>query len=230
MTLWLLLGLLAHDLYLMPERFEARAGETIAIAVHNGDSFPASDGPPVLTRLRGASSPVTIQGTRGLYSHRVAGPVVGVYTVPNFLSMEPRKFANYLRSEGIRVPAGSQPSRELYAKFAKTILTAGTGWDQPLGHTIEILPQRNPADLNPGDSLPILLLLAGRPAADVQIQAWRAGSEPLTAGRTNAEGRLSVPITARGTWKLHGVAMQPAADRARADWESYWVSLTFKVR
>ncbi|MDX2150698.1 MAG: DUF4198 domain-containing protein [Bryobacteraceae bacterium] len=230
MTIWLLAGLLAHDLYLMPERFSTRTGETLTIAVHNGDSFPASDGAPVLARLRGASGPVTIQGTRGIYAHRVTSPVTGVYTVPNFLSMDPRKFANYLRSEGIRVPAGSGPSRELYAKFAKTILGTGPGWDQPLGHAIEIIPRRHPADLKAGDSLPLLVLLAGKPAADVQIQAWRAGDNPAVAGRTDAAGQISIPIRSAGTWKLHGVAMVRAADRAQADWESYWVSLTFEVR
>jgi hypothetical protein len=45
-------------------------------------------------------------------------------------------------------------------------------------------------------------------------------------GRTDAQGRLSVPVS-KGQWRLHTIHMERAS--GDVDWESVWTTLTFEV-
>jgi hypothetical protein len=103
--------LLGHDLYLMPERFRMQPGETVQVAIHNGDRFPESEQPPVLARVRDfgisggpAAAGLRIDGARAVGTLRPVTPgtvVVAARTVANFLSLPPAKFAAYLKEEGL---------------------------------------------------------------------------------------------------------------------------------
>jgi len=44
-----------NDLYIMPERFRVSVGETIVVALHNGDAFPESEASVSVERLRDTS-------------------------------------------------------------------------------------------------------------------------------------------------------------------------------
>ncbi|MDX2179171.1 MAG: DUF4198 domain-containing protein [Bryobacteraceae bacterium] len=219
--------LLAHDLYLMPERFVVKPGETIRIAVHNGDSFPESDGPPSLPRLRGAGPNVRLDGKRAVYDAKAVGSVLHVRTIPNFLSLESKKFANYLRSEGLtQIPSGDKPSRELYSKYAKTILRTGLAdFAQTAGLAIEFIPQSDPST----GKFRVVVMLHGRPEGNLAVSLMGAGYDKRI-GRTAPDGSISVTVPKPGVWKLHTVAMKPAHDKSQADWESFWASLTFEVQ
>jgi hypothetical protein len=223
----LALLLLAHDLYLMPERFAVKPGGTVAVAIHNGDAFPESDGPPSLQRLRGAGPNVRLDGKRAVYDAKAVGSVLHVHTIPNFLSLDAKKFANYLRSEGLtQIPPGDKPSRELYSKYAKTILRTGLAdFAQPTGLVIEFLPQSDPST----GKFRAIVVLRGRPEGGLTVSLMGAGYDKRI-GRTAADGSISVNVPKSGVWKLHTVAMKPASDKSKADWESFWASLTFEVQ
>jgi len=45
--------------------------------------------------------------------------------------------------------------------------------------------------------------------------------------RTDRAGLATVPIAAPGEWLVSAVHMVPSEDRAAADWQSYWASLSF---
>lgn len=249
--------LVAHSLYFIPGKFRMAAGDTLVCSIHNGDSFPAGEAAPPLQRLRDGRL-VSGETVVPLTGFRVIGkaaqatirvPAPGswwlvVRTLPNFLSLEPAKFESYLKTEGLdqalrhRATHGesAKASREIYSKYAKSLIVAGApsaAWSQTLGLTIEFVPEKDPAAVSPGDFLPVRLLWRGRPAAGVQVEsAWSsAGRKAIhnVSGRTDAEGRILVPIGQAGVWRLHAVAIERAADATTADWESFWASLTFEV-
>ncbi len=250
-------GLHAHDLYLLPDTFRVAPKSTLSVGFHNGDSFPESEGAAHIERLKDAqlrsgSSTVPLKDLR-VAGKRVVGTVeipdrsgnflVSVHIVPNFIEMTPDKFVAYVKEEGLtnvmdwRREHGEdkRPGKERYSKFAKSLLLSGMPDDfyrQSLGFTIEIIPEKNPYLLQAGDELPILIWFRGKPAVDLQLEtAWsgKGKSKTTVIGRTDAEGRIKVPLPAAGKWRLHRIKMERCAEPAVAEWESFWASLTFEV-
>lgn len=242
--------LLGHDLYLMPERFRMQPGETVQVAIHNGDRFPESEQPPVLARVRDfgisggpAAAGLRIDGARAVGTLRPVTPgtvVVAARTVANFLSLPPAKFAAYLKEEGLdwviaereRRGESGRPSRELYAKHAKALLVVGapgTGWRAPAGLDLEFVPESDPQ----GASVRYVLLWKGQPAAGVRVElarAWNGQTGKRILGRTDGGGRIAVSIPGPGRYRLHAVAMRRSTGGGNIDWESDWASLTWEVR
>ncbi len=244
-------ALFAHDLYLMPQKFRAAAGESILLSAHTGDSFPQSEHAVDPARL--SSYPRLPDGAwrmLGKATHAtvlLAGEgakVFAVSTRPRFLEMEAAKFEDYLKEEGLLAAQqlrrqkgeSAAKSREMYAKFAKTYVVSGRpdrAYAQALGLKIEFIPQSDPAALKPGDELPVQVLFEGRPLADVQVEVAisadpRRKSLHKIVGCTNSRGEIRVPISQAGKLRLHCVHMQRVAQPTH-DWESSWASFTFEV-
>jgi hypothetical protein len=55
-----------------------------------------------------------------------------------------------------------------------------------------------------------------------------APSEKLTA-RSDKEGRVTFRLPRSGMWLVKAVHMIPAPPDTKADWESFWASLTFEL-
>jgi uncharacterized GH25 family protein len=232
------LSLLAHDLYLMPQKFHAAKGERILISAHTGDSFPLSEQPVDPARL--ASLPASEwrilgKATHATYALEQAGAnVFGVYTKARYLELEAAKFRAYLEEEGLTKPLSllkpGQKGREMYAKFAKTIVAtdgASSDLSKPLGLKIEIVPLSNPSTLKPGDSLAVQLLFDGKPLADTQMEL------AVTKGtwaklRTDAQGKATFQLPVAAKYRLHAVHMEQVSQPTH-DWESFWASFTFEV-
>jgi hypothetical protein len=241
--------LCAHDLYLMPRQFRPAPGDSLLISAHVGDGFPESEGPLDPQRLVESrwSTGESIEGWRilGKATHVVTQPsgpgsrYAVITTKPRRIELVPAKFESYLREEGLasilewreRHQEAGSPGRELYSKYAKTLVTVGeasNGWRQPAGVAIEFVPEKDPACLRPGEILPVRLLLHGRPLEDTQVAvSWDGGHR--VAGRTDAAGRIVVPIEAAGRHRLRSVTMKRVGPGKDVDWESFWASLTFEV-
>jgi uncharacterized GH25 family protein len=240
-----------HDLYLMPDSFVVKAGARVSVSMHNGDEFPESDGPPALARLRD-SSVVSAKGQaamenvraeqkrgRAEYTAPAGGFVLMTRTIPHFIDLSPESFHDYLEHEGLgwvvewrkkNGEAGAR-GRELYSKHAKAVVHAGAGASvatKPVGHAVEIVPLRDPASIKPGGTLPFQVLFQGKPAGVMAVgAAHTGGSVKLT---TDAQGRGSVVVSREGPWKLHTIRMVRLEQREKADWESFWASMTFEIR
>ena len=253
------LPLAAHVLFVMPSSFHVTDGERITVGLHNGDQFPDSETAPALERLRDVTvhtgklqynvTNIRVDGNRAVGDARIPAKgtlVIGARTVPNFIELAPEAFEKYLREEGLgdvielRKQRGesSKPGRELYSKYVKALVHAGSGEDasalKPVGFSIELITEKDPYSLRVGDRLPVRLLWKGKPASGVLIEAARAGSsgpaESYAVGRTDSDGRVYVTLSAAGKWRLHAVVMERCTDERKADWESFWTSLTFEMR
>ena len=66
---------------------------------------------------------------------------------------------------------------------------------------------------------------AGPPAA--APDAARPADVTRTLFRTDADGRVIVPIMGSGLHLLSAVRIEPVEDSATAVWQSWWASLTF---
>jgi hypothetical protein len=232
----------AHDFWIELSTPRAAPGEPVAARLFVGDGgsggepFPRD--PAHLLRFWAASGAgeAPIPGRRGVdpagvFVPRTPGVVaVGYASRPTPLALEPAKFAAYLDQEGLpRV----RPGRELFSRCAKALLPVGArdpgGFDRVLGLTLELVPDRSPFALRPGDELPLRLLYEGRPLVGALVDARQRGAPAAASARTDAEGRVRLRLPAPGLWLIAAVHMTEAAPGQNAEWESFWASLSFVV-
>lgn len=84
-------------------------------------------------------------------------------------------------------------------------------------------------DLAANDKLPVKLLYESRPIANVTVIAFNSAA-PEDAQRisTDANGMAEIAIKKPGIWLIKAVHIIEIADSDRAQWESFWASLTFR--
>lgn len=250
-------GLLAHDLYIMPDQFEVNPGGAVTFSIYSGDDFPQTTSRVQLQRLRNpklhsrGSAPVLpefqLDGVRAIATVQTGKAGHIVLTVESEARVEGMKageFLDYLKEENLteiieareKQGEASKDAKERYTKFAKTILRVGEGdgsFNQPVGLLIEFVPEKDPLSLKSGEALPVRLLFRGAPVPGVQVIGARTQSSgPATIAplsRTDADGRISIPANGAGKWRLHAIYMERMKDPT-ADWESFWATLTFEIR
>lgn len=244
----------AHDLYLLPSSFDVIVGERLIIVINDGDAFPRSEAAAPLDQLRDADliSPAAVYNITNLHTaeNRVVGEahikakgtlILTVRSIPTYVDLPSPAFREYLKREGLTGVLSQhvegQPARERYSKYAKALIQSESGdefYSHVVGFMIEIVPEKNPFSLHPGDELPVQVLVRGKPAADLQIEAARAETDPAdvkATGRTDASGHAMIPIDGAGKWRLHTVSMHKCSDPTLGQcWESFGASLTFEIK
>jgi uncharacterized protein DUF4198 len=185
--------------------------------------------------------------------------VVALATDPSYITLEAPQFNAYLQEEGHEVPLAarqgdkaSAPGRERYTRHVKTLLNvAGPNGSVALtrvGLTLEIVPEKALSTLQPGGTLPVRVFFRNAPyangllcAADAADRAAPPGAPDAGAapgggkgpyawcGRLDGAGRIAVPIPRAGWQMLRTAKMIALHDDPKADWHSFWSSLTFQV-
>ncbi|MBM3792008.1 MAG: DUF4198 domain-containing protein, partial [Acidobacteria bacterium] len=253
-------GAHAHDFWLIPD-FAVRPGQLMRIAAHTGDRFPAGDTAVTADRIarfevhtaRARSEATNLRVLDKWTEADIPVPAPGTYAVaveikPRFIELQAKEFGEYLAHEGLtaileqraQAKQEDQPGRELYSKFAKTIVSVGKADDtamKAIGLRLEIVPLKNPAAARPGEKLPVRVLFDGKPLARAQVAAVAEVFSPNAAGEedpayrtvTGYEGVAHIPLLAPGTWLVKLVHMVPAGDGMEHDWESFFSTLTFRI-
>ena len=240
----------AHDMWIEPSIFLPDAGEILSIRLRVGqgligDPIPrdpqlvrdfvvdeAGTRKPVVGRDGGDPAGFVRAGSPGLL-------VVGYQSHPSVVELTADKFNQYLREEGLETVAATRArqnqsgasTRDQYTRCAKTLILAGTAdpgavADRRLGFDLELIAEKSPYG-SAGD-VPIRLLFHNRPLAGALVVAINRlhPAEKMTA-RTDASGHVQFRFAGGGMWLVKAVHMVPASDGARADWSSYWASMTF---
>lgn len=250
-------AILGHNLWLIAERKLNDSKDRLRLEINTSDLFPKSESAidpdriaefsllqagrrrrPAEYRVEGASLTTEVELS-------ATGTLLAALTLhPRLIRLEPEKFLHYLLEEeshnviALREQSGLRDSagREVYTKYAKTILQPGERQDesfkQPLGQRLEIIPAVNPCLLRAGDRLAVQALFEGAPAAGVRASI---GCDQLNDGayhshaRTDDEGWAEFAITAAGRWFVRTHLIRPHHKVETADWESHWSSLTFEA-
>lgn len=246
--------LAARDLYLQPSSFFVSSGERITVSIHEGDSFPDSESAVPLARLRDTDL-ITPSAVYNITNLHVVGTTVAAQanikfrgnliltarTIPDLVEMDAQKFHEFLTRNGLtdvlREHPPEQAGRERHSEYAKALIqseAADEFFSHVVGFMIEIVPEKNPYTLHAGGELPVQVLVRGKPAADVHLDAVHIQAGPAPArvsGRTDSTGHITIPISGAGKWRLCAVSMRKCSDPKLAEcWESLWASLTFEIR
>lgn len=141
---------------------------------------------------------------------------------------------------------------EVYSRCAKSLIRAVgpeaaradiEGAQRALGFTLELIPIGDPTTAKVGDRVSFRLLHEGEPYAGAKVEfavehdhdhdhdhdADEAHEHEHAYARTDSGGVVSFVVDHPGLWVVHSVVMEPAAAESKADWESWWASVTFHV-
>lgn len=246
----------AHDFWIEPDSFAPLLGQTVAVRLLVGEHFSGDPvARPTAAGMHrfvladaGSLTSVTLPGRSGadpagLFRPGRAGAyVIGFHGKPNAVELPAEKFNAYLRDEGLESVLTlraarnqlNQPGREIFSRCAKSLVQAGAASaedgpaDRALGFTLELIAERPPSAVRDGQALPLRVLYEGRPLAGALVVAMhRDDPAHKLAQRSDAEGRVVLPLPREGQWLVKAVHMRPAPADSGADWESLWASLSF---
>ena len=261
-------ALAAHDFWLVPNAFQMGIGETLTVLGQTSSRFPTTESAVTIDRVADARVIGAMGATRisdlsiadKSLRLRARPSTPGQYIVAASLHWRSMResaasFRRYLQLEG--APAaleridreglltGRDSLTRRYAKYAKTVVQVGNGGGRAFsgvaGHPLEFMPEKDPADLRSGDTLPVRLLFQGRPLADARVHAgavrWTASTTaPDTHEvakdvelRSDANGVIRVPIMTDGLWNVRTIQIVQSPSGAGADWDAHWATLVFLV-
>lgn len=243
---------LAHDFWLEPASFRPTAGSDLPVRIYVGQDFKG-DSVIYLPELFERFVYVTPRGEKPVAGVAGDDPVKIPIRDSGMLLLGYRstlasvefdtveEFEGYLVKEGmerILTLRGNMPAdkkiREVYSRSAKSLVSVGNlktkTADKKLGFHIELIAEKNPYSLIPGQTLPVRLLFENKPLAGALVVAFTK-DKPLQKlkARTDKDGRVNFTLPHPGVWLLTSVHMIPAKPKLNVDWESFWASLTFEL-
>ncbi len=247
----------AHELWLEPETFFPNPKLKTAVRLYIGDGlvkdreeFPIQLDRIVAFKLSSASGnidlrPSVAEGAKPVYifsADREGNYLLAMERNWSYIKIEPQKFEDYLRSDGIeyiieqraKLGESTKEGRERYSRFIKTLLQVGDKRDETyqkeLGLRLEITPIENPYSKKVGDNLTFKVTFDGKPLAGKTVFADNQNST-VQKMLTDDEGKITMKIAHSGLWLVRLVYMQRCKRNCvQADWESFWGSFSFGVR
>jgi hypothetical protein len=243
--------LFAHDMWIEPMTFSPQVGEIVGVRLRVGQDMlgdPLARNSALINQFvvedkEGRKPVIGREGGNPAGFLRVATPgllVIGYRSNPSEVELPAEKFNQYLQDEGLDAIAALRASRhqtgagahELFARCAKSLVLSGPttdGGDRTLGFTLELVAERNPYAIRPGEELPVRLTYESRPLAGALVVAMnRLNPMEKVKVRTDKDGRARFHLKCGGMWLIKAVHMVPAPSGSNAEWMSYWASLTFE--
>jgi Domain of unknown function (DUF4198) len=243
---------------LLPERFFLNIGERVGVSIEVGEDF-TGDRWGGGTRRVTALKHYTQAGTKDLTNaiqqddSGVVAPVLTIQengtqvltlaTNNSFIELEPAKFLDYLKEDGLQSAIDyrqknnetNKNGRELYRRCAKTLLQVGPQTNnlptQNTGMTLEIIPRKNPYQLSNNEPLTCQFLYEQKPLKNALVRCWWRinGKTEVEFQKTNAQGNATFELVKKGTgnYMVSTVTMVRLQNNPTADWQSTWGSLTF---
>lgn len=238
----------AHDLFLVTGVKGAEGMVCARIGEHFPESMNGLTADRVdLFQLRARGGTKQLTGAESAKQFCAQLPetpgVIEMVVKPRFIKLAAKDFNDYIHGENFRQVIASREAhgqtgvegRELYSRYAKLLVgDIADNATRLLGHTLEIVPEKNPLRLKPGDSLPVRVLFRGKPLAGVRVSAAYEGVElkghefPVTA-ETDQEGRAILKLDRSGLWYARLIHMIPAEGEPNVDWRSFFATLTFRL-
>jgi len=245
---------LAHEFWIEPLEYQVESGEPLIADLKNGQNFEGISLAYFETRTarfdlveNDTSRPVTARmgDVPALEVGDVKdGLLVVVHqTKPSTLTYAKwdkfQAFADQKDFPGVRerhLARGLPEEKftETYTRYVKALVGIGSaqGTDALSGMETEFLALANPYTDTLNGIFPAQLLYQGAPRVDAQVEVFdRApdGLVSITLLRTDAVGKVSVPVQSGHEYMLDGVVLRDAPEGGKAVWETLWAAMTFAV-
>lgn len=185
-------------------------------------------------------TPVWEGGANIRLPHKPGTYVLAMESHHAFSKLPADRFTDYARTEGLSLILADRVARakeqmdgtEVYSRRAKAIVQVGTAFTnnvtQPIGQSLEIVPERNPYALGSDEPLPVRVFFRGRPlpGAQIDLQTVAPNDKDIATLTTDRDGRAVFTFPRQGILKFNTVWSVPIQNE-RADYETIFSSLTF---
>jgi uncharacterized GH25 family protein len=244
-----------HEFWLEPIRFILKPGDKVSVKFRVGENFNGENwqgNKSSVEELKLFYKDID-DDLKNLLSDSITGDslnlqffdegtvMVSYQSTNKYIQISADTFQTYLKEDGLqnafdfRSKNGLTDSigREFYKRSVKTIFQIGaikdSSYKKKTGLPLEIIPLIHPYGLKKGQSLPVKVLFKDSVLANNMVKVWHKlnGKTDMKDLYTDENGRLQVPVSLSGQWMLSVVKMEALSDSSRADWQSYWGSLTW---
>jgi uncharacterized GH25 family protein len=246
--------LFAHEFWLESTKFFYAVGETITINLFSGEGFKGDKwkGDHYKTntiKLYRNDSAFDISST---FSKKDGEPIklkaesngtqiITFNNINKYIELKPKEFTAYLKEDGITEALDyrtknnelEKNGKEYYQRSVKTLIQIGKNFTEDYKKEtsliLDIIPLQNPYDLKNEKSLNVKVLFKKEALANHMLKVWymHLGKLKHEDIQTNDQGEITIPITKVGKYMISTVKMIRLENDAKADWQSYWASLTF---
>ena len=232
----------AHDLWLNVSNYFPKPGETVIIELGWGHRFPTDE----VIKEGWLESIYVISPKGKKISLKKLDPTHFSFTpqIPGIYLVAAQIKSGFLTktTEGYKLQTKKGLKNIItcfrYDKRAKAIIQVGKknqGISQKVGHPLELIPLKAPAQLEEGDSLPLKAIFHGKPLFKTFLFATYAGfSEKKNtfayATMTDEKGEGSIKILKKGRWMVKIRYKFPYPNKEECDEYLYGATLTFEVR
>ncbi|MFP4453749.1 MAG: DUF4198 domain-containing protein [Desulfobacterales bacterium] len=244
----------AHNLWLNPQNHYPEAGDTVEIGIGWGHHYTEDR-----THQEVKDSTVheisTIDpdgekvelGKKSGAAYELETDKPGVYLVTARTSPVMFTTTPEGRKRGSRKDVDRPIKCTAYNILAKTVITAG-GKDKNLegktGQELEIIPLKNPAELDKGDAFPVRVVFEDQPLSGAKLEAKYAGFEEkgqsgdghghdhgaAAEAETDDRGRAEIRLEKKGYWIIMVSHQAPYQDDDTCDQYMYNSAFTFEVK
>lgn len=239
-----------HDTWILPGTPRVLPGQTVTFDLTSGMAFPKSEvavKPDRLAlanfRLRGKPSELSDRSTeRASLRMQARFPQSGIAAVwaeskPRTLELSAKEVREYLEEIGAWETVGKQWRsegsrrwRETYVKHSKTFVRVGDpeaddSWREPVGMPLELVPERDPTQLESGEELPIRVLRHGKPLSGLPVGVASAGDSKGVLRISDSDGRVTLTLPRSGWWLIRATQLAKSSE-ADEHWESHFATLT----
>lgn len=251
----IVLSVSGHEFWIQPDKFIYKHGDPVNIKFLVGENFTGENwtgNKDKVKSLRLYFENVTDKnfddnlGDSKGDSLQIAvldeGTVmVTLNTINSFIDLEAAKFNNYLREDGLtealkyRQENGdtTKNGHENYQRSVKTIFQVGTkytnAYKQKTNLPLDIIPGEHPYTVSKDGDFKVKLFFMGERLKNTRVKVWhklddRISQEEYT---TDDEGEIKFFLSPQGEWMVSCVKMIRLEDDPKAEWQSYWGSLTW---
>jgi hypothetical protein len=250
------LTLQSHEFWMAPVKYYYNVGERLALDFRVGedfigdrwkvkkerfDRFELHDVKSIKDLKPAVDDSATVLNLLELNNE--GGHVVVLQTNEVFSELPADEFNAYLKEDALDEAHAfrrknnelDKAGKELYARYSKSIFQVGNriddGFKKSAGLPIEIFVEQNPATLKVGSKVSFKIMFEGKPLFGARVSVWNRHNNRTTRQPifTQQDGRIETHISNPGPWMVSVVKMVPTKD-TKADWRSYWGSLTFAVK
>ena len=251
----------AHDFWLQPQDFSLEEPGETKIDARIGHADETANW-PIERRLVAELSVIGPNGVRSLMLsdlfdgsdknisasfEELGTHIVSLISMPSYSDLSAEKFNEYIQDEGMQPiildrnarRTTDKAGKERYARRTKALVQVGetdmlSGHiTQPLGHSLEIVPRKNPYALRTGEALPVEVLYFGDPVIGGTIHVARINPshEDVTTLTTDENGQTILSAIEPGAYMMHvgWSSRMPANIDENADYDTLFASLTFEI-
>jgi uncharacterized GH25 family protein len=247
---------LAHEFWISPSDFFPKLGAKIKLDIFVGENYEGErwgggsrrvDVLKIRQSEKWLSLPVTQSDSSvQIPDYQITENGTHVFTLTtnsSFIELEPTKFEEYLKEDGLtnvlvfreKNNENQKNGRELYRRCAKTILQVGNRPDQTAtmrsDMVLDIKPTQNPYSLTQKQSLTCQFRYDDQNLKNTLVRCWRRldGKTEIEFKQTDSQGMATFDLVkkGRGAYMVSTVTMVRLQNDPKADWQSTWGSLTF---